>query len=474
MKFQAIYRVTVYNQDSTVIIGAKGETDEQGTTKIVQDEARLTCKFSVTRGILSDSNKCNIQLYNLAPSTREKIFQDAWQYDEKKWKFVKLEAGYDGQLVPIFMGRILQAYSHRSGGQTDIVTDIQAQALDIFDCQASYTFEAGTSYKDALQTMVSGSLPNVKIANVGNLEGTFQTPTTFDGNAMENISKLTGGNAYIDNDNLNVLMSNEVIDVPVPVVTESNGLLDTPDRRDANLEIKMLFEPSLIVGQLLEIKSGVAPNFNGQYKVVGFTHDCTISGAEAGTRTTTVNLYIGPFLPGAEEIISGEVKGGFNKVKGMEIAPVNKKLGSQAREVYNYLQKYNGEIPNVRITENISWADMIGHSNTPSERKRECSLAILTNCVATATQLQQIYNRYWKGRKLYITSGWRSNRNNRSCGGASKSYHLKGMAVDFHLGQARIKQDFKTMQLAWQGWLLYEGTWIHADIRGFKGYANDK
>ena len=476
MKFQATYRVTVYNPDNTVIIGAHEEKQQDGTSKLVQDEARLTCHFTVSRAILSDSNKCSILLYNLAPSTREKIFQDAWQsWDSSKWKYVRLDAGYGDNLVPIFQGRILQAYSYRKGGQTDIVTDIQAQALDLFDCQASYTFEAGTTYKEALQTMASGSMPNVKLENVGELDGTFQTRTTFDGNAMDNINKLCGGNAFVDNDQLNVLMSNEVLDVPVPVITEDNGLLDTPDRRDANLEIKMLFEPTLRVGQLLEIKSGVAPNFNGQYKVIGFTHDCTISGAEAGSRVTTANLFIGPFLPNAQETLSGQSGRGFNKVRGMEIIPVNAEMRAQARDVFKYLQKHNGEIPaNAWITKNISWVDMIGHSNTNSERKRECSLEILTNCVATATQLQQIYNKYWKGRKLIISSGWRSKHNNTSCGGASKSYHLKGMAVDFNLGIPQIKNDFKTMQLAWNGWILDEGTWIHADMRGSKGYANDK
>ena len=333
MKFQAIYRVTVYNQDSTIIVGAHEEKDQNGNVKLVQDNAQLTCHFTLTRGILSDSNKCTIQLYNLAPKTREQIFQDAFQIDQSKWKFVKLEAGYDGDLSPIFMGRILQAYSFRSGGQTDLITEIQAQALDMFDCQTSFTFDAGTTKKEALQTIVTTSMPNVKIGNVGNLEGAFQTPTTFDGNAMENISKLTGGNAYIDNDQLNVLMSNEVIDVPVPVISEDNGLLDTPNRRDANLEVKMLFEPSLIVGQLLEIKSG-------QYKVMGFTHDCTISGAQAGQRITNVNLYIGPFLPGAEQILSGQTDNGFNKVKGSDISPVNGDPFN-AHEVWLYIQKNN-------------------------------------------------------------------------------------------------------------------------------------
>ena len=321
-KFQAIYRVTVYTQDETVLVGAHIETDKNGKKQIVQDEAKLTCEFSVNRGILSDSSNCTIKLYNLALETREKINMDAFTFDQSKWKYVRLEAGYSGQLCRIFEGRILQAFSAHSGGSPDIVTEIQAQALDILDCQTSHTFEAGTTYKEAVQTIATTDMPNTTIGNVGELNGKFKTPTAVDGNVGDVLSSITGGQAFIDNGMLNVIMSNEVIDVPVPVITDDNGLLETPIRRDANMEVKILFQPDLIVGQLLEIKSAVAPKFNGQFKVVGFTHNCTISGAQAGTRITTVNLYLGPYLPGAQEVVSGQTQNNFNKVKGYEVEPV--------------------------------------------------------------------------------------------------------------------------------------------------------
>ena len=470
MKFQATYRVTVYNQDGTVIIGAHEEKDDEGNVKLIQDQARLTCHFTVTRGILSDSNKCTIQIYNLAPTTRAKIFQDAFQINQEKWKFVKLEAGYGDDLTPIFMGRILQAYSFRKGGQTDIITEIQAQALDMFDCQASYTFEAGTTYKEALQTIVSGSMPNVKIGNIGNLDGTFQTPTTFDGNAMENISKLSGGNAFVDNDQLNVLMSNEVIDVPVPVVTQANGLLDTPNRRDANLEVKMLFEPSLIVGQLMEIQSGVQSDFNGQFKVMGFTHDCTISGAEAGTRTTTVNLYIGPFLPGAEETISGAISSGFNKVKGSDISPV---VGDpfNAREVWLYIQK-NNKAPHTLVTKSIYWDQLI-KSNSLAYGKPTLNQVI--NISYAANRLQTFVNVNFSGATITVTSGWRSvGYNNTLKGSNPNSEHLYGNAIDFYLPQYKVATVFSKVKRLWSGRKKgYEG-FIHVDTTISRGvYAND-
>lgn len=476
MKFQAIYRITIYNQDSTVIIGAHEEKQQDGTTKIVQDEAQLTCHFTVSRGILSDSNKCTIQIYNLGPSTREKIFQDAFQMSSEKWKFIKLEAGYDGDLSPIFMGRILQAYSHRQGGQTDIVTEIQAQALDMFDCQTSHTFEAGTTYKDAIQAIATIDMPNVQISNIGELNGTFQTPTTFDGNAMENISKISGGNAFVDNNQLNILMSNEVIDVPVPVITEQNGLLDTPDRRDANLEVKMLFEPSLIVGQLLEIKSGVSPNFNGQFKVMGFTHDCLISGSQAGQRITTVNLYIGPFLPGAEEVLTGaaaNAAAGFNKVKGTTVNPVATSLPSQIREVYKYVQKY-GEAPHTRVTESIYWDELIKY---PSLGYGKPSLGELTNVYYCARRIQEFVNRYYPGARIQINSAWRSRGYNNTLKNADpNSEHLYGNAIDFKLVGYNTNNVYKVFVTYWRGrkYLHKAYDFIHADTTTSRGvYAND-
>ena len=307
-QFDARYRVTVFSNKETTIV-----------------EYPITCKFTVTRGTFSQSNSATIQLYNLAPSTRNQIFQDQWTnaIDKSKWKYVHLEAGWGNTVSLIFRGRIMQAYSYKSGGQTDVITEIQAVALDIFDYPTSHTFAAGTSFRDALKTIAS-DMPNVAVGNIGAFEGTFQSPTTFDGLAMEEISKHTGGHAFVDNGLLNVLMDNEVIDVPVPVISDDTVLLETPMRRDANLEVKTLFLPDLIAGQLVEVKSSVQTQFNGQYKLVGFTHDCLISPTQAGSRTTQLVLWIGPLLPGANiALTGGAAPVSFNKVKGEDVSPVN-------------------------------------------------------------------------------------------------------------------------------------------------------
>lgn len=312
IKKNPTYRVTVtyYN-----------EALQAYESKII--EYPITCKFNSTRNTFSNSNKCTIELYNLNSTTRTAIFKDSYvgDLDQKQWKFIKLEAGWNGILSQIFYGRILQAYSSKAGGQTDIITHIDCLPFDIFNSYSSYTFEAGTSYRDAYKTMV-GDLKNCQFGNLGSLEGIFQTQTTFCGNTMDCINELTGGNTYVDNGVVNTIMSNEVLDIPVPLVTDNNGLLSTPIRRDATLTIKMLFEPTLSVGQLLEVNSSIQSVYNGQYKVLGFTHDCLISPTQTGQRITTVDLWIIPALTGSDISLTGNKVKQPVKVKNETLTPL--------------------------------------------------------------------------------------------------------------------------------------------------------
>lgn len=307
LKKNLTYRLTVF------IPGSEEEP--------VTIEYPLTCKFNSQRGTFSSANKCTIDLYNVSSEKRTKIFKDALvgDLDQQNWKFVKLEAGWNGVLSQIFYGRILQAYSSKTGGQTDVITRIECLPFDIFNSQTGVTFSPGTTYKEAYKTMC-GDLKNCEIGNTGTLEGSFKTQTTFNGNTMDCLNELSGGNTYVDNGVLNTLMANEAIDVPVPLVTDQNGLLATPIRRQATITIKMLFEPTLIVGQLLEIDSSIQPQYNGQYKVLGFTHDCTISPTQTGERITTVDLWAVPLLTSTDINITGEqVTGGASSVNAYKI-----------------------------------------------------------------------------------------------------------------------------------------------------------
>lgn len=458
------YRVTVYYKD---------ETSNEWQAKVI--EYPLTCRFSSVRGTFSQSNKCTIELYNLAPSTRTVIFKDALvgDLDENNWKFIRLEAGWNGQLSQIFYGRILQAYSSKEGGAVDVITRIECLPFDIYNSNSSYTFEAGTSYREAYKTMAS-DLKNCEMGNLGRLDGTFKTQTTFEGKTLECLNQLTGGNTYVDNGVLNTLMSNEVIDIPVPLVTDANGLLSTPIRREATLTIKMLFEPTLIVGQLLEIKSAIQSQYDGQYKVLGFTHDCLISPTQAGQRITTVDLWIIPALTSSNINLTNEqVTGGAAKVQDEKATAVSQKEPTGVREVYSYIQEHN-KAPHTHITKNIYWDEVIKPNSLAYSKP---SMTHLTNLYYTSQRIQTFVDKYYPGAKVLINSGWRSRGYNSTLSNADpNSEHLYGNAIDFAIVGQNLNSVYNNFLKYWRGRKYKHSAYgfIHADITTSRGvYAND-
>ena len=458
-KFQCKYRITVtYNNE------------------IIFVEYPLTLNFDVNRNTFSNSNTASFQIYNLAPETRNYIFQDRYKiYD---YKVIEYEAGYGDNLTLIFKGKIQQAYSYRQG--VDIITNIQALDIDIqayaykniVSGLSSHTFATGTNFKDAYLTMAS-DMPNIKVGALGSLDGTFKTPTVFDETSFYAINKLTGNHTFIDNGVLHTLMDNEALgDYGVYVIESSTGLLGTPMRRDTQLEVSMVFEPNIVVGQLVEINSTTDSNFNGQFKVIGINHSGTISGAEAGQRITKLNLMVGALLPNANNALTGQTETQlFSMVTGQEIKVVNSKAPAAVQDVINYIQKY-GKAPHSQVTKNIWWDELVKPNSLAYEKP---TLQVLSNLYSVSVQLQNFLNRFYPGNRVTITSGWRSRGYNSTIKNAApNSEHIYGNAIDFFIPGQINTYVFRNIQTYWGGRKKQYPSFIHIDrSRSHGKYAND-
>jgi len=66
-----------------------------------------------------------------------------------------------------------------------------------------------------------------------------------------------------------------------------------PRRQNTYIQVDIIFEPRIQVGQIVEIVSQIDPRFNGQWKVQGIKHSGTISGAVGGDCKTTLQLFYG-------------------------------------------------------------------------------------------------------------------------------------------------------------------------------------
>ena len=395
----------------------------------------ITINFHIKKSLFQQTNTASITIYNLDAGTRESIYQDRLLLNTIHEKSVTLLAGYGDSLTTCLFGHIQQCYSERVG--TDMVTTIDVIDPDILTQYTSVTFEAGTTYKEAIDYLTS-QFPNLKQGEVGNFQGEFKTPTIFDGNSFSTLNELTAGHSFVDNGVLNTLNDNEMLsNYDVYLIQSDTGLLGTPKRYEAVLEIEMLFEPSIRLGQMVEIRSETQGRFNGQYKVVGLEHNCVISGATAGTRTTKLQVLYTDYLTNSNVNLTNTPEGsGPSVVVDNKTKPINSKVGSDINSVYKEILKNNGIAPTTKITQRISWYELInGNSkNTPANIKNQITKNILANCQEIAVRLTDFCNRHFPGKKIIVTSGYRTSQNNAKTEGSAKgSYHKVGKAIDFHL-----------------------------------------
>lgn len=300
MKFGRKYKLSVQtgdtNKNYAIVSGSVVPVSSNtGRTLDVEIEYPLTLEFNVNRSTLSNSNTGNFKIYNLSEKVRRSIFHD--RYDTLNYKRCVLQAGYEGdpQLPTIFDGNIQFAQSYRQ--KQDWITEIEGYDgyFGMANGQVSNTFSSSLNMKQIL-TQIIKTIPNVTLGVIGDIGSSLtQRGSSVSGNSWEIINSLVpDAVTFIDSGKLNILNKNEYIRTSTDplLITSSTGLLGTPRRGKNTIELKMLFEPRLFVGQLVEVRSEL-PYYNGQFVVQGVSHQGTISGAVSGDLFTDCTVFAG-------------------------------------------------------------------------------------------------------------------------------------------------------------------------------------
>ena len=423
-KFMRNYLINWINLDTKedIFIGDTNWQAKEGWTY----PNLLTINLDINRNTFAASNECHLQIYNLSRSHRQTMYHDRYRPDKVIW--LEIMAGYGQNLSLIFRGKVLQSYSYMQGN--DMITDIQALDAGFMEYvkdgrhvnYTSMTLEAGTSKREAIKRVTADMEEGVQVGAIGKVgDVTYQTPVSFLGNAFFTLDTLTGGHVFVDQGKINVLSDKEVLDVgTVPLINAETGLLGTPMRRDGQLEVDILFEPSYVVGQLIEMQTitGV-DEFNGLFKVIGIHHSGTISAATCGVLKTRLNLWYGNKLPDTDnaDVATEEF---FAKVRGENVQPMSGFIPQDCQAVYEWIKKYNSIPTSYIANTTIKWSDVIKGSDRPS-------LAIISNLYQVCTAVQAIAG---TGVKIKVSSGYRNPTDNAAVGGSSKSLHLEGKAID--------------------------------------------
>ena len=113
-------------------------------------------------------------------------------------------------------------------------------------------------------------------------------------------------------------------------------------------------------------------------------------------------------------------------------------------------------------TQSIKWAELL------INQIEKPSISVLKNLLKVAQTLEDYKHRFFDGRAITITSGWRSKNYNIKIGGAEKSYHILGLATDFVVAEFTPQEVQKRIGKIHFGGLEYAPSWTHIDLRGMK------
>lgn len=244
----------------------------------LSDESRsldiqdLKVEFEFVKALRSKPNSGKIRIWNLKASTAKFA---------KAATSVQIVAGYDNNQGLVYGGDLRRVSNRRSGQITsirlaqtregiDFITEIglggHLQALTTAYFQKSYS---GTV---PLKTIVTDALPTFALvaSNVDVLPDITLEDWCWSGKTSDLLDSLlldTDFNWYED-DGLIVFHETETpIDFRPVRINPQTGLLSTPEIERRGIKFKVMLNPALRVGGLIDLESTDNPEANGRWKV---------------------------------------------------------------------------------------------------------------------------------------------------------------------------------------------------------------
>lgn len=248
----------------------------------------FTMHFTADRNNLATANTGKIEVTNLGADTRQRIYKDRFDMS-LRWRCA-LYAGYGTDLYLVLSGNIHEAYSYKQGPNWLTKISVFDGAYAFQNGFVSQSVGAGADKTQTVRQIIS-TLPGIQTGYLGvSAQGEGKRGQVLFGPTREVLMDQTDGNFFIDNGTLHVSTDFEY-DGSETLDLDQGQLLQTPQRRDASLDISILFYPQARVN-VAAVLSSLYPIYNGTYKICGIHHDALISESENGKAETRLDLLL--------------------------------------------------------------------------------------------------------------------------------------------------------------------------------------
>ena len=243
----------------------------------------LRVQFSVEKNLRQEPNKCDITITNLAKITRAEL--------QKKPLYVRIDAGYDGELKRLFAGDLRFATSIQQG--VDMHTKIQVADGDraFKFARVNRSFKAGVTAKDGVKEIAKqmglkfpengyeAKLLLKQYANGVSLSGRAETQ-------MTNLLKPQGLGWSVQDGRLQILGPQGTRPDQALEISSNQGLIGSPQFGDPPakgkksspiLKLKCLLYPEIVPGGKIKV---ISEEVNGVFRVEKVVHAGDTYGAE--------------------------------------------------------------------------------------------------------------------------------------------------------------------------------------------------
>ena len=220
-------------------------------------ELRVT--FEVRRGDLMTPNSCDAKVYNLSDATANRVYS-------KEFTQLALNVGYQDQpLQLIFRGTIKQARKGREDQKNAYVAITAADSDEVFNFSAgALTLAAGSTQSAGItaligqmarsavnQTLTQGYTPELK-PNQG-LRGRTYYGMTRD--ELRDIAANNNCTVSIQDGQVTFVPLTAFIPGAAVLITPYTGLIGVPEQTQNGLEMTVLMNPAIKIGQLVKLDS---------------------------------------------------------------------------------------------------------------------------------------------------------------------------------------------------------------------------
>lgn len=251
------------------------------------DVSGLRVQFAITKQIMHYANTCDLTIYNLKESTRNKI--QGLNVAGEGYQHVTVKVGYgDAESSLLFDGDIRNIFHRREGADILSICYCFDGGSAIEKTTTSKSRVAGSGVLSLLYEIANSDL-RVPIGEINvDISGnaTFgPSGFQFQGKTEDCLNKLADAyrfNWFILNGKFYAVGENKVLNnFPVNTISQTTGMIGSPTITELGMDVKTLLNPLLSPGARVSVTSeGTVTNFQNMnfYSTKAITKNASIDG----------------------------------------------------------------------------------------------------------------------------------------------------------------------------------------------------